>query len=111
MLKLTLMCDWIILAPADAPQAQYVEEPLMPLERKLVFCTRQSHNPLTTTDLNHTQHNVSSTLVQMLGITVHGPLSALTLLVGWQEGHPACKNLSGGVLAWLSVCSEEQTCI
>ena len=22
--------------------------------------------------------------------------SALTLLVGWQEGHPACKNLSGG---------------
>jgi len=29
--------------------------------------------------------------------------SALTLLVGRQEGHPACKNLSGGVLAWLSV--------
>jgi len=29
--------------------------------------------------------------------------SALTLLVGWQEGHPACKKLSGGVLAW-SVC-------
>jgi len=37
--------------------------------------------------------------------------SALTLLVGRQEGHPACKNLSGGVLAWLSVCSEVQTCI
>jgi len=27
--------------------------------------------------------------------------SALTLLVGRQEGHPACKNLSGVVLAWL----------
>jgi len=26
-------------------------------------------------------------------------------LVGWQEGHPACKKLSGGVLAWLSVWS------
>ena len=26
------------------------------------------------------------------------------LLVGWQEGHPACKKLSGGVLAWLLVC-------
>ena len=26
--------------------------------------------------------------------------SALTLLVGRQEGHPACKQLSGGVLAW-----------
>jgi len=28
--------------------------------------------------------------------------SALTLLVGRQEGHPACKKLSGGTLAWLS---------
>ena len=37
--------------------------------------------------------------------------SALTLLVGWQEGHPACKKLSGGVLAWLSAWSEVQTCI
>jgi len=26
--------------------------------------------------------------------------SALTLLVGRQEEHPACKTLSGGVLAW-----------
>jgi len=31
--------------------------------------------------------------------------SALTLLVGRQEGHPACKKLSGGVLVWLSVWS------
>jgi len=37
--------------------------------------------------------------------------SALTLLVGRQEGHPACKKLSGGVLAWLSIWSEVQTCI
>jgi len=37
--------------------------------------------------------------------------SALTLLVGRQEGHPAFKKLSGGVLAWLSVWSEMQTCI
>ena len=37
--------------------------------------------------------------------------SALTLLVGRQEGHPACKKLSGGVLAWLSVWSAVQTCI
>jgi len=35
---------------------------------------------------------------------------ALTLLVGQQEGHPACKKLSGGVLVWLSVWSEVQTC-
>ena len=37
--------------------------------------------------------------------------SALMLLVGRQEGHPACKKLSGEVLAWLSVWSEVQTCI
>jgi len=37
--------------------------------------------------------------------------SALTLLVGRQEEHPACKKQSGGVLAWLSVWSEMQTCI
>ena len=37
--------------------------------------------------------------------------SALTLLVGRQEGHPACKKLSGGVLAWLSVWSEVLTSI
>ena len=37
--------------------------------------------------------------------------SALTLLAGWQEGHLACKKLSGRVLAWLSVSSEVQTCI
>ena len=37
--------------------------------------------------------------------------SAFTLLVWQQEGHPDCKKLSGGVLAWLSVLSEVQTCI
>ena len=39
--------------------------------------------------------------------------SALTLLVERQEGHPVCKKLSGGggVLAWLSVWSQVQTCI
>ena len=34
-----------------------------------------------------------------------------SLLVGWQKGHPACKKLSGGVLAWLSVWNEVQSCI
>jgi len=37
-------------------------------------------------------------------------LSALTL-AGRQEGHLAHKKLSGGVLAWLFVCSEVQICI
>jgi len=33
------------------------------------------------------------------------------MLVGRQEGYPACKKLSGGGLAWLSVWSEMQICI
>jgi len=43
--------------------------------------------------------------------TLRCAFRALTLLVGRQEGHPACKKPSGGVLAWLSVWSEVQTCI
>jgi len=46
----------------------------------------------------------------MLQYSEHA-FSALTLLVGWQEGHQSCKKLSGGVLVWLSVWSEMQTCI
>jgi len=43
-------------------------------------------------------------------ISLFCAISALTLLVGRQEGHPACKKLSGGVLAWLSVfCLERGT--
>jgi len=36
----------------------------------------------------------------------HISFSALTLLAGRQVGHPACKKLSGKVLAWLSLCSK-----
>jgi len=35
----------------------------------------------------------------------------LTLMVGWQEGHPAWRKQSGEVTVWLSVCSKVQTCI
>jgi len=38
-----------------------------------------------------------------------GTVSAFRLLVGQQEGHPACKKLSGVVLAWLSVWGEVET--
>jgi len=33
---------------------------------------------------------------------------ALTLLVGWQEGHLAFNILSGGMLVWLSVWGKVQ---
>ena len=52
-----------------------------------------------------------SILLAVLATARHAAFSALTLLVGRQEGHPACKKPNGGVLAWLSVWSEVQTCI
>jgi len=45
-------------------------------------------------------HKVKS---KVYGYGTNFAFSSLTLLVGRQEGHPACKKLSGGVLAWLSV--------
>ena len=45
------------------------------------------------------------------GKQVHGmwsfPFSALTLLVGQQEGHPACKKMDGFlvVMIWLELCT------
>ena len=47
----------------------------------------------------------------LLLVVVNWAFSALMLLVGRQEGHTVCKNLSGGVLVWLSVSSEMQICI
>jgi len=54
------------------------------------------------------RHHVSSCFAFSV---IFSAFSALTLLVGRQEGHPTCKTLSGGVLAWLFVWSEVQTCI
>jgi len=47
----------------------------------------------------------------MIMVLWHSASSVLTLLVGWQEGHPACKKLSGGMLAWLCVLVKVQICI
>jgi len=50
----------------------------------------------------------SYTVVGIPHFKLSPAFSALTLLVWRQEGHPACKKQSGGVLAWLSVWSEVQ---
>ena len=63
-----------------------------------------------TSDLSVTLCHVHSWSI-LVSVSVKDAFSALTLLVGRQEGHPACKKLSSGVLAWLSVWSEVQTCI
>jgi len=61
--------------------------------------------------LQHTVTFLTTALHKYTFIFTTRGFSALTLLVGRQEGHPACKKLSGGVLAWLSAWSEVQTCI
>jgi len=48
---------------------------------------------------------LTETVFFVLTYILLNAFSALMLLVGRQEGHPACKNLSSGVLAWLSVWS------
>ena len=59
------------------------------------------------------ENNKITNKMKLLNCIRHSDIafSALTLLAGRQEGHPACKKQSGGVLAWLSVWSEVQTCI
>jgi len=42
---------------------------------------------------------------------VYFAFSALTLLVGRQEGHPACKKHEWWGVVWLSAWSKVQTCI
>jgi len=57
-------------------------------------------------------NNISTSLLSTTAtrINTFNAFNTLMLLVGWQEGHPACKKQSGGVLAWLSVWSKVQTC-
>jgi len=66
-------------------------------------------------DLVLSCHNIPDTRtwhdIMTLLCIVSSDISALTLLVGRQEGHSACKKLRGQVLAWLSVWSKVQTCI
>ena len=97
-----------------------------PVTHCVVWLSHQRRLHQHSSDIDHTQHSLSHpdhthsvyhththTLTPQLNtsaLTNHA-FSALTLLVGRQEGHPACKKLSGGVLAWLSVWSEVQTCI
>jgi len=62
---------------------------------------------LLTLPTSYVQQDLFNGLVSAFGFA----FSALMLLVGRQEGHPACKNQSGGMLVWLSVWSKVQTCI
>ena len=67
--------------------------------------------PLSTPTLSYATATVLVTTLTSSYYLYMYSFSVLTLLVGRQEGHPACKKLSGGLLVWLSVWSEVQACI
>ena len=85
-------CDWLMHQPISA-QTHTLSLTFLNTTQSFAVCMYTSRCE---------QHNVWL----YCNVCAFG---ALTLLVGWQEGHPACKKLSGGVLAWLSVWSEVQT--
>ena len=79
---------------------------------KIVLLKSHCHNAQILVQLIDLHRSLNWLVNIILGyIHSYIAFSALTLLVGRQEGHPACKKLSGGVLSWLSVWSEMQTCI
>jgi len=83
----------------------------------VVFIPR---SPLATSLCQAARKHHPEYLQQIIVYTIINTLAVLLLVPSvlgrcWlarrQEGHPACKKLSGGVLAWLSVWSEVQICI
>ena len=53
---------------------------------------------------------VTTTTTTTITTTITFAFSAMMLLIGRQEGHEACKKLSGGMMAWLSIWGEMQIC-
>jgi len=81
-----------------------------PLAGRIVYETLEGYELLTVVGITLYDH-IRWFLFLSCFVLYHLAFSALTLLVGRQEGHPACKKLSSGVLVWLSVWSEVQICI
>ena len=115
------LMQWSLGPPS--PERKWIIDQFSPFGRAHT-CDQQTDRQ------THTHHTTSVTLGCILTVCIRCswmlekwqlsacvlvncclPFSALLLLVGRQEGHPACKKLSGGVLAWLSDWSEVQTCI
>jgi len=89
-------------------------------DRQIILRYSMCSNRLHSLDVHVMQSNGCKTCEPLIKYSLHSlytdrilshicnlvcAFSALTLLVGRQEGHPDCKKQSGGVLAWLSVCS------
>jgi len=91
------------------------EEILMACHRSADRCIRYQLNTLQT---RWQQVSINATIVCLVicifknkFFCILHAFSAFMLLVGHQEGHPACKKVSGGMLAWLHVWAKVQICI
>jgi len=80
------------------------------VRRTLIFCQTFQMMMMMMAMVVHRWVNLLS-LHQLFFSCMWFERQCLMLLVGWQEGHPACKKLSGGMLAWLSDWGEVQICI
>ena len=101
----TLHCDW----PALHAILYYLSSPMEPSFRCFVYYDYCLHGCCPYEPW--AQYRKYRKIFPKIFVLSVSAFSALTLLVGRQEGHLACKKLSGEVLAWLSVWSEVQTCI
>ena len=78
------------------------------LTRTTAFAVREQSGPSLKSAIRVCSNDLRYVVSKLL---LYAAFSALMQLVGHQEGHLACKKLSGGVLAWLSVWNKVQTCI
>jgi len=72
---------------------------------------RGSRSSETSNDKSTCSHPSASEVCLCLFYLIYVIELSCVPLVGQHEGHLAFKKLSGGILAWLCVCSEMQICI
>ena len=75
------------------------------------FCARAVESLTSDLSMSDDAGDTSEKYVKYASLFMSFAFSALMLLDGRQEGHLAFKKVSGGVLAWLSVWNEVQTCL
>ena len=94
-------CLFVVLASSQSPMivstASLNQRPATNTTSHKTSAGIISTHTLTYTSPNPSPNPIALALAMPVRIT-----ATLTLLVGRQEGQPACKKLSGGMLAWLS---------
>ena len=118
-LELELCAVWMNSGRRAQEQCDHPSHCLHCRQRRSCFCISNSQTGVHVLlrmcfmalpwDMSRHLHDLSQTaiifrrLLKTRGVR-NVAFSALTLLVVWQEGHPACKKLSGEMQAWWSKC-------